>query len=208
LFVLSFVFNTLYTNRSSVAQEVKYAESYLHALQKDFKQFMKDTSLVGRLAANKETDAEFNSVVNKKYGIYVYEVNPSGTLTLSFWSSQLILPPAETFWMDDIEEAMKLENGYYLVMKRNLSVNDHPVMVYALIPVRSEFFLETEYLPKKFVYSDDADNRVILSEHETEFPVKSLTGKTLFHLDKKAAGAVPYNNRLTIILRFGGLLML
>lgn len=208
LFVLSFVFNTLYTNRSSVAQEVKYAESYLHALQKDFNQFMKDTSLVGRLAANKETDAEFNSVVNKKYGIYVYEVNPSGTLTLSFWSSQLILPPAETFWMDDIEEAMKLENGYYLVMKRNLSVNDHPVMVYALIPVRSEFFLETEYLPKKFVYSDDADNRVILSEHETEFPVKSLTGKTLFHLDKKAAGAVPYNNRLTIILRFGGLLML
>ena len=208
LFVLSFVFNTLYTNRSSVAQEVKYAESYLHALQKDFKQFMKDTSLVGRLAANKETDAEFNSVVNKKYGIYVYEVNPSGTLTLSFWSSQLILPPAETFWMDDIEEAMKLENGYYLVMKRNLSVNDHPVMVYALIPVRSEFFLETEYLPKKFVYSNDADNRVILSEHETEFPVKSLTGKTLFHLDKKAAGAVPYNNRLTIILRFGGLLML
>ena len=43
---------------------------------------------------------------------------------------------------------------------------------------------------------------------ETEFPVKSLSGKTLFYLDKKTSGAVPYNNRLTIILRFSGLLLL
>jgi hypothetical protein len=47
-----------------------------------------------------------------------------------------------------------------------------------------------------------------MSLTETEFPVNSLSGKTLFYLDKKTSGAVPYNNRLTIILRFSGLLLL
>lgn len=208
LFVLSFVFNTLYTNRSSVAQEVKNAEKYLHSQQNDFKRFMQDTQLIARLVENSESGREFNELTGKDYGIFIYRVNPSGTLTMNFWSNQLVLPPGETFWMDDIEEFMRLANGYYLVMKRNLTLNLHTVMVYALIPVRTDFFLETEYLPKKFVYSDIADNRVLLSKEETEFPVKSVTGKTLFHLDKKTAGAVPYNNRLTILLRFGGLLML
>lgn len=208
LFVLSFVFNTLYTSRSSVAEEVRIAERYLHRQEKDFDRFLKDTTLIRQLAENRELSQDFYKTIGKEYGIFLYKVNKSGTLTLKFWSNQLVLPPPETFWMDDAEEFMKLPNGYYLVIKRNLEVDQHTIVAYALVPVRSDFFLETEYLPQKFVYSDIADNRVQMSLTLTEFPVKSVSGKTLFYLDKKSAGAVPYNNRLTIILRFSGLLLL
>ena len=208
LFVLSFVFNTLYTSRSSVAEEVKVAERYLHKNEKDFREFVKDTSLVLRLVENKESVDKLEKLTGKDYGIFLYQVNPSGTLTLKFWSNQLILPPPETFWMDDHEQFMKLSNGHYLVIKRNLVVDQYTILAYALVPVRSDFFLETEYLPQKFVYSDIADNRVQMSNTVTEFPVKSLSGETLYYLDRKAAGAVPYNNKLTIILRFSGLLLL
>ncbi|MGZ5218728.1 MAG: sensor histidine kinase [Chitinophagaceae bacterium] len=208
LFVLSFVFNTLYTNRSSVAEEVRHAEEYLHQKQKDFNAFMADTSLIGRLVENKESPGEFRRITDKPYGIFIYKVNPSGTLTMNFWSNQLVLPPSDTYWQGDLEELMHLPNGYYLVIKRTLDISYNTVVVYALIPVRSDFFLETEYLPQQFVYSTTADNRVLMSQAETEFPVKSLSGKPLFYLDKKTSGAVPYNNRLTIILRFSGLLLL
>lgn len=208
LFVLSFVFNTLYTNRSSVAEEVKNAEDYLHREQKDFNAFMADTSLISRLIENKESTSEFNEITDKPYGIFLYKLNNSGTLSLSFWSNQLVLPPSETFWLGDIEEFMHLSNGYYLVLKRTQNVSSNTIVAYALIPVRSDFFLETEYLPQKFVYSNTADNRVLLSTSVTEFPIKSLSGKTLFYFDKKTSGAVPYNNRLTIVLRFSGLLLL
>ncbi|MGZ8516311.1 MAG: sensor histidine kinase [Chitinophagaceae bacterium] len=208
LFVLSFVFNTLYTNRSSVAEEVRHAEEYLHQKQKDFNAFMADTSLIGRLVENKESPGEFRRITDKPYGIFIYKVNPSGTLTMNFWSNQLVLPPSDTYWQGDLEELMHLPNGYYLVIKRTLDISYNTVVVYALIPVRSDFFLETEYLPQQFVYSSTADNRVLMSQAETEFPVKSLSGKPLFYLDKKTSGAVPYNNRLTIILRFSGLLLL
>ena len=208
LFILSFVFNTLYTNRSSVAEEVKHAESYLHQKQKNFNAFLADTSLIKELIDNEESNSEFNSVVNRQYGIFLYTVGRSGTLTMNFWSNQLVLPPSQTFWLGDMEEFMHLPNGYYLVIKRSMAIAANTVVAYAMIPVRSDFFLETEYLPQKFVYSNTADNRVLMSEAETEFPVKSLSGKTLYYLDKKNSGAVPYNNRLTIILRFSGLLLL
>ncbi len=208
LFVLSFVFNTLYTNRSSVAEEVKNAEDYLSQKQKDFNAFMADTSLISRLVENTESTSEFNKITDKSYGIFLYKLNNSGTLSMNFWSNQLVLPPSETFWMGDIEELMHLSNGYYLVLKRTLNISTHTIVAYALIPVRSEFFLETEYLPQRFAYSNTADNRVLLTTSVTEFPVKSLSGKTLFYFEKKVSGAVPYNNQLTILFRFGGLLLL
>lgn len=207
-FVLSFVFNKLYTNRSSVAEEVKHAEEYLHRQEKDFNRFIEDTSFIFRLVENKESITELEKFAGKKYGVFIYKVNAQGTLSLSAWNNQLVLPPAETFSSGDLEEWMRLSNGHYLVIKRSVDLSTYPVVAYALIPVRSDFFLETEYLPQKFVYSNTADNRVVLSKSVTEFPVKSLSGKILYYLDKKTSGAVPYNNRLTIILRFSGLLLL
>jgi len=208
LFVLSFVFNKLYTNRSSVAEEVKHAEGYLHREEKDFNKFFLDTSYIRRLVEHDESVKELKGFTTKNYGIFLYRVNPTGTLTFSAWNNQLALPPSETFSAGDMEEFLRLSNGYYFVIKRLVDLFTYPVVVYALIPVRSDFFLQTEYLPQKFVYSNTADKRVLMSLTETEFPVKSLSGKTLFYLDKKTSGAVPYNNRLTILLRFSGLLLL
>ncbi len=208
LFTLSFVFNKLYTNRSSVAEEVVHAEDYIHGQEKDFAHFLTDTALIRTLVENNSPAADFNAVTRKKYGVFVYTVNNSGTLSMNFWSTQLAVPPQDTYSQGDLEEFMHLPNGYYYVVKRSMVIAPHTVVVYALIPVRSAFFLETEYLPDQFEYSKEADKRVVISPAVTEFPVKSLHGKTLYYLDKKVSGAVPYNSRFTIILRMGGLLLL
>jgi hypothetical protein len=49
---------------------------------------------------------------------------------------------------------------------------------------------------------------VLISEKPTEFPVRSPSGKILFYFDKKASGAVPYNNMVTILLRLSSILVL
>lgn len=208
LFVLSFIFNKLYTNRSAVEDEVKNAERYLHRQQDDFDAFLQDTLLVERFINNTTNVNEFQRVTRKKYGIFLYEVNDIGVLSMRFWSNQLILPPPETYSTGEMENFMKLSNGYYLVVKKFLTLSDHTIVAYAIIPVRSFFFLETEYLPERFVYNNTADTRVIISEKPTPYPVQSVSGKTLFYFDKKMSGAVPYNSDLTIILRLGGLLLL
>lgn len=208
LFSLSYIFNTIYTVRSSVITEERNAERYLHERQRDFDDFLKNTALINKLIQNTESEDDFDDVVAKGYGVFLYTVSNSGTISLNFWSNQLILPPPETYVNADFEDYMELANGDYLVIKRTLELGGNIVMSYALIPIKTDFFLNTEYLPKEFVFSNTADKRVSKSDHVTDFPVRSLSGKTLFYLEKKNSGAVPYNSNLTLILRLGGIMLL
>ncbi len=209
-FTLSFVFNKLYSNRSSVAQEVKLAEKYIRHQQNDFASFCKDTSTISRLLAQGETLTEFNHLATKKYGIFLYSIDEFGSAEMRFWNDQLVVPPAAMLTADDGEYFSEEPNGLYYIIKKTVADSNRTgkLLSFAMIPVRSEFFITTDYLPQKFFYSSTADKRVKISDAVTDFPVKTVSGKTLFYLDKKASVAVPYNDRRTILLRFSGVLFL
>jgi signal transduction histidine kinase len=105
---------------------------------------------------------------------------------------------------------MALANGDYLVVKRSIQLQEHTVVAYAMIPVQSSYFLKTANLPQHLFFSKTADQRVAIPDRgiTTEFPVMSLSGKTLFYLEKKEYGAIPYNSQLTLFLRLGGIIFL
>ncbi len=210
LFLLSFVFNKLYTSRASVTQEVKKVEQYITGYQKDFYLFTKDTLLVNRILSREESLSEFFRLEGKNYAIFLYKEKEFGEPDMAFWSKHLVVPPAEALAAPDGEYFYHLPNGYYYTIKKTLgqSTRLNTIVAYAMILVRSEYFIETDYLTQHFEYSRVADKRVKISDHVTNFPVSSPSDKTIFYLDKKASGAVPYNDSLTIILRFAGLLML
>jgi len=207
LFALSFFFNTLYSSRTSVAREAALAEKFIQSQQKDFSVFLGNAALVERLAHKKESYQELLQFTAKKYGIFLFETADFGEIRMLRWSDQLITPPKEMFTAADGEYFTKLSNGWYYIIKRTIN-GAGADLAFAMIPVWSEFFIETDYLPQQFIFSEDAVRRVRLSESATDFPVRTLTGKTLFYLDKKTVSAVPFNDQFTIWLRFGGLLFL
>ncbi len=210
LFALSFIFNKLYTQRSSVTREVRLLEKYIAEQQNSFGDFAADSALIHKLIEEKESLDEFNHLKAKPYITFLYTANDVGGVSMKFWSDKLAVPPIDKFAVEDGEYFEHLRNGYYVILKKTLSVSGLPekVLAFAMIPVRSEFFIETDYLPRKFVHSSTAEKRVMISEKTTEFPVKSVSGKKLFYLDQKVSGAVPYNDRLTIFLRLGSVLLL
>jgi two-component system, NtrC family, nitrogen regulation sensor histidine kinase NtrY len=191
--------------------ERRRAEKYLFAMQEDFESLLKDSSLIIKLVQNKESEKEFKSVIDKNYGVYLYTVNKSGSLSMNFWNTQLILPPADTYPRGDFEEYAKLANGHYLIVKRSAQIGDHTVVAYAMIPIQSDYFMETDLLSEEFYFSSTAGKRVMIPtdpQQVTPFPVKSKSGQHLFYLDKRASGAVPYNSSLTLVLRLSGLAFL
>ncbi|MEO7924153.1 MAG: ATP-binding protein [Chitinophagaceae bacterium] len=209
LFTLSYVFNTLYSDSSSVAREVKIAEKYINRQHDDFIDFCKDTSLVNSLLAQAETQTEFNHLADKKYGIFLYSENAFGNRDMRFWNDQLVVPPADALAAPEGEYFLKELNGWYYVIKKKFDYKaESRVAAYAMVPVRSEFFITTDYLPQEFYYSSSADKRVRISLVKTGFPVKTAAGEVLFYLEKKPVAAVAYNDRRTILLRFGGVLFL
>jgi len=210
LFALSFFFNKLYTHRSSVAAEAKKAENYVNKRVKDFEEFTKDTVFINRILSHEETMDEFTQLTNKSYGIYIYRKRDFADPEMTFWNQQKIVPPPELLSAPDGAKFSKLANGYYYTIKKTLgqSTLNNTIVAYAMILVRTEFFIETDYLQQKFTYSDNADKRVLISSAPTPFPVRSEDGKVMFYLDKKSSRAVAYNDRLTIVLRLSGLLLL
>jgi signal transduction histidine kinase len=207
LFALSFFFNTLYSNRTSVAREVGLAERYIRQQQQDFTDFLKDAALVERLATKTESYRELEKFTSRKYGIFLYKTGEFGEIKMLRWGDQLVVPPPEMFTAADGEYFTQLSNGWYYIIKKTINGSGAD-LAFAMVPVWSEFFIETDYLPQQFIFSDEAAKRVRLSTSATEFPVHTLTGKTIFYLEKKIALAVPFNDGLTILLRFGGLLFL
>ncbi len=209
-FSFSFLFNKLYKNRSSVAQEAKLAESYIKKQHDDFAVFCKDTSLINQLLAQGETLRDFNYLTTKKYGIFIYSADEYSNATMRFWNDQLVVPPAKLVAAADGEYFSRELNGWYYVIRKTIADSSRSGKIFALamVPVRSEFFITTDYLPEVFFYSSSADKRVRISETVTDFPVKAVSGKALFYLDKKTAVAVAYNDRRTILLRFSGVLLL
>jgi two-component system, NtrC family, nitrogen regulation sensor histidine kinase NtrY len=210
LFLLSFLFSKLYTRNSSLSSEVEKAEEYIQGHQEDFNRFLLDTTRIRKLLKRTESLGEFNNLVDKKYGTYLYTINEYGDSDLRFWSDQVAVPPPQMLYAQDGEYFLRLSNGWYFTIKKTLSdtTTIQRVLGFAMIPVRSKFFIETDYLPEQFHYSPNADKRVRLSEKPTEFAVKSLTGKTVFFLERKTSVAVPYNDTLTVVLRLTAVLLL
>jgi len=207
LFTLSFFFNKIYTNRSTVTDEVRIAQRYLQKYEEDFNKFLTDTALLFRLAENVEPQQDLEKVTAKKYGIFLYKQGDDSTLSLHFWNTQADIPPDSSFPGGELEQGMKLENGYYFLIKRFVRLQSGRVIAFATIPFRSAYWLP-DYLPEKFAYSSTANKRVQLSDSITAYSVKSISGKPIFYLKNKNNGIVPYNNALTILLRFSGLLLL
>ncbi|HYC38845.1 MAG TPA: HAMP domain-containing sensor histidine kinase [Chitinophagaceae bacterium] len=208
LISLSIIFNKVYTTWSAVNQELRHAERYVHSHEGDFNQFLRDTTLISRLLLRQESLAEFNDVVEKPYGIFLYQPDAYRNQELRFWSDQQALPSPESLARPDGEYFEHLPNGFYVTVKRSMATPAGALHAYAMIPIRSDYFIETDYLPRKFFFSSSAERRVVISSKETNYPVRSLSGKPLFYLGKKASGAVPYNDAFTIWLRFGAVLLL
>lgn len=193
LFILSFFFNTIYSDRSSVAREVKIAEKYLAEKQKDFNTFLKDSALINRLLKDTVSLNEFTSLSSKQYGIFLFTRDIFENPELKFWSEQLVVPDDNNLALNDGEFFLQLSNGYYYVIKKTLSYlfKGQQIISFAFIPVESKFFIETEYLPEELVYSKEANKRVLISDTITEFPVKTVSGKHFFTWIKKKSGLFP-----------------
>ncbi|HEX7845496.1 MAG TPA: hypothetical protein VF476_06795, partial [Chitinophagaceae bacterium] len=210
LFAFSFIFNKLYTHRSSVAREARLLENYITDQQKSFDRFLTDTAFIRRLILKQETLPELEELTHKKYTTFLYTADAFGRVQMKSWSDHAAVPPLDIFAKEDGEYFEHLSNGFYVAVKETISLRgiEDSILAFALIPVRSQFFIENAYLPKQFAYSKTAEQRVVISDTAQNFPILSLSGKTLFHLEKKASGAVPYNNMLTIVLRISAMLLL
>ena len=208
LYLLSFLFTDSFSPISSFKLEIGRLENYIHKEQREFNSLVADTSLIKRLAQKTATASEFNSLIKKSSGLFVFTKSIAG-IKLSFWSNQKIYPPDDLFSRGDTSYFKQIENGngFYLCVKKTLAgENDYDsIVTMGMIPIMYRYFAK---LPERFEYSDDAASKILLSGLPTDYPVKSLSGDTLFYVSPKIQPDQPSESIATYLKLAAVLLLL
>ncbi len=134
----------------------KKIENYLHELEAEVEQEIVDKSFIKQcilsnpssLSANSYDAKRIKNLANKPYTICIYKDQE-----LVFWSNNLISPSKKhlTEFPKRTSSFVNLENGYYMMIKETyLYPNMGEFRVFALIPIKYEYPLETDYLLNDF----------------------------------------------------------
>src|SRR5947209_12504113 len=127
-----------------------------------------------KLILKTESLDEFTSIQRKSYGVFLYAETISDSHELLFWNNQIVLPSDSDFTTRQGEYFQHLNNGYYVVLKSRINISgmSNTVVAYILIPVLEQYYLETDYLETKFVYSAEATKKITLSEQPTRYAIR------------------------------------
>lgn len=203
LFTLSFIFSNYWSYTSSPSGVKKSLENYIWSNERNFREFLQDTPLLGKIIAGEEADEEIKAVASKDYKIFLYE-KKGDDFELLFWNTQSVFPGKDLLQKGTTPYLESLSNGQYEVIKSTVALHYREIIVLYLLPIRRQYVLESEYLRNGFVTNSNLENNYSIELSPTNFPIKSQTGDTLFYLQPKKASDIQIYDWLTIALRVLG----
>jgi len=111
LLTIAVIINTYIDSPSSTKVIRNSIEDFLQKREKDFSEIASDTSLIRKMCNRQLNDEEIEMLVNKRYGILVYEPrNFDGTWALQFWNNQYIVANDSILQMPDTNSFQRLKN--------------------------------------------------------------------------------------------------
>ncbi len=208
LFIAAYLINIYLSGLSTTRILRNSIESFLKERESDFQQLLKDENLIRRLSDKNYSRTDLDNLMDKQYGILIYERNHPFSEHLTFWSDQSSVLPDSMLLKADGNYFVNLSNGQFEIIKHSFVVVPYPLTVIALIPVRWQYYISPENLKPEFVGFPSAENRVRISLAPTPFPVKNLEGETLFYLQRTESYHVAKYSLVLLLVVFVGVLVL
>ncbi|HUC81644.1 MAG TPA: ATP-binding protein [Flavisolibacter sp.] len=203
IFAFSFLTAWFFQSKPSITHQQKLLQDYLEKQETDAYPLLNDTALLRRFVLHKESPQEFEAISDKKYGLFIFAETISESGDLVFWNSHNIIPPSTNFAEPDGISLQLYKSGYFVVHKKQLRLPEMSsnLVAYVLIPVMDKYYTESPGVQTRFVHDKDAIKKITLTTDQTEFPVRSINGKTLFHVTPVVYTNPNFTDAVTLILR-------
>lgn len=208
LFTLAFIFSNYWSYTSSPHGITKSLEKYIWQNERDFDSFLRDTSFLDRILNKSEDEAEVKEITQREYNFFLYDEPAEGAYRLLFWNTQSVLPNANLLQKEQSGYIASLSNGQYEVIRKRISYRNQSLIAVFLLPIRSQYVLESEYLKNRFVNHSSIEDHYALVFTPTRYPVQSIEGKVLFYLQPKSLDEHFGNNWITLLLKISASLLL
>ena len=212
MFIVSVLLQQFFSPNTGIKKDQQNIEANLHKQQQDFYKLMTDTVLLQKLVQRTETLEEFKEVQELSYGVYIYAEYFINDYQLVFWNNKLVIPEKQSFELPDGVYFQNLLNGDYVTVKRSIKLPgmSNRLMIFGMMPVKFQYYIETDYAHQTFAFSRDMAERIRIAEENelTDYPVKSLEGNVLFYLEKRITGNISPNDNLSMAFRLSALILL
>lgn len=208
VFTLSFIFSNYWSYTSSPKGVRKNLENYLSIHEGDFSRIAADSALLMRLVEYRQSEEEMERLSALPWGLFVYELQNDGPISLQFWNTQETQPTDAQLVMPDGEYLVDLPSGKYELIRRKMVLrNRSNILLLSLIPIRKSYYLENDYLQRGFIDHPNVEKNYAIAEEVTEIPIRNSFGKTLYYL-KQNDNTVTTNDWVTNLLRLMGFLFI
>ncbi|MEO6000817.1 MAG: HAMP domain-containing sensor histidine kinase [Chitinophagaceae bacterium] len=187
LFTIAFIIHNYWATFNSTRFLKNSIERYVREQEKDFESLIKQTSLLQRLSNRDYTQIELKKIIDKPYGVFIYEADVYGLITLKFWNNQFVVPTSEILKGYKRNDFITLSSGQYEYVYRHIDLgNEKKLVVIALIPIHKQYAIENATgLRKEFVDHEQAEDRIMISQQKGDYSVKSSYGNILFYVHPK-----------------------
>ena len=202
-----------FTKERNLASYKKRIEEALHQKEAAVVAFFEDEAfLKRRFLTENELDTENGKVLKddltqltllttKDYNICLYKND-----SLFFWTNNRAFPNPfllKNLHNDDSENGLvNLNNGYYEYIYRSFSGICQDCFGVALIPIKNNYQLESDYLQNRFIsnHENSIPKEVLISDTLIDFKISSANGKPLLYLDAKKD--IKDKSQLQVLLLF------
>ena len=196
LVTLSFLINNYWSSYSNLKAVQKKMTGYIQTAEKDFIAMAADGSFKNLMQDSLSED--LSKVSKKDYCLFLYNLDSTAALHLSYWNTQKVLPDSGIIYSALKAGFAQLPNGFYVWNKSDSA----GILAIALIPVKWNYIITNEYLQNNFVDNPLTGQKYdIFPGQTTAGNISSVHGTPLFYLVEKDAVNIFKDNIVSIWFR-------
>jgi signal transduction histidine kinase len=208
LFTLSFVFSNYLSFNNSPQGVRRLLQRHIELSEKDLASLLEDTARIGRFLRDAETEQDVLDLTSRTFGVFLYDVRAEGSRKLVGWNTQQSIPNDSLALAPAGAGLVKLSNGYFDCIRREMIVGGRRALVCALIPVRWDYFIENDYLRKGFAGAPGAERYFRITADVRGLPVLNTDGKVLYRFEPIPEAGDPASGWPGMLLRLIGTLFI
>jgi two-component system, NtrC family, nitrogen regulation sensor histidine kinase NtrY len=191
------------SNKNSKKAFVKNIQKHITTAENDFEQFSVDTALINALAENRYSNTQVEKVTSSSTFYFIYDKIDS-TNSLSFWSTQMVVPDSTALQTDSSKIVIAIANGYYFVQKTKIAGR----LLISLTPIKWNYAITNNYLQNNFILDPDLGRNFQVSYNKNEAALFTKEGHFLCSLPILKNQISSTENYVTIWLRIISFLVL
>lgn len=205
IFLLSIFLSNFFVRETSLESSAQSITKYVERQEADFSDLIQQDSLMNRLIKFEETEEDMLYTFRKPYALFLYNEKDNKQFLRS-WNTSTVLPDQNVIYGPEGSTFVKLQNGYYYIIKKKLP--KHPdIFAICLILVKYSFFIETDQLRNNFPFNSSLAKKVNISFEKTAYPV-NINNKAAFYLKQRPDAQFAFDNAISLILRIVGLFLI